>query len=252
MECPPTEHKTPRWRVFLFLYSRESESAMQKKLIGIIILLLISFAAHPQKLIRGFVIDSASFAPLSYVNIKIKSSTRGTSSDGKGAFSLATVKGDTLVFSLVGYNPEEFTAAELDETIIIRMAIKIRELSEIIIIGRKEKVVRPIHMIAKSKMANYGPYGAGINLAYFSKLEKEKRKLIKVREAHDRVKNYITVVCDPEIKEKICSEYSLTNDEYFQLLAKFNIENLNNAYDRTTAEWITVLREYYAENVFKK
>jgi len=224
----------------------------QKKLIVIIILSLLSFAAYPQKLIRGFVIDSASFTPLSYVNIKVKDSNRGTSSDGKGGFSISTMKGDTLVFSLVGYNTEEFTAAELEETIIIRMAIKIKELEQITIIGRKEKPVRPIHMTPRSNVANYGPYGAGFDLGYFSKYEREKRKLVKVQAAHERVKNYIAVVCDPEIREKICREYSLTDDQYFELLAKFNIQNMNRTYDLTSAEWITVLRQFYSENVYKR
>ena len=224
----------------------------QKKLIVVIILFLFSFAAHPQKLIRGFVIDSASFIPLSYVNIKVKTSNRGTSADGKGGFSISTTKGDTLVFSLVGYNTEEFPAAELEETIIIRMGIKIKELDQITIIGRKEKIVRPIHMTPKSNLANYGPYGAGIDLGYFSKLEREKRKLTRIQAAHELVKNYITVVCDPGIKERICTEYSLTNDQYFQLLAKFNIQNLNRTFDLTSAEWITVLRQFYSDNVYKR
>ena len=224
----------------------------QKKIIGIIILSLTSFAAHPQKLIRGFIIDSASFAPLGYVNIKIKNSQRGTSSNGKGEFSISTVKGDTLIFSLVGYNSEEFLAAELDETIIIRMAVKIKQLDPITIIGRKDKPVRPIRMTPKSNLGYYGPNGGGFNLGYFSKLEREKRKLSKVMEAHERIKNYIAVVCDPDIRVRICQEFSLSDDEYYGLLAKFNIQNLNRSYDLTSAEWITVLRDFYSENVIRK
>ncbi len=223
----------------------------QKKFI-IVLLLLFSFEAYPQKLIRGFVIDSASFFSLSYVNIKVKNTNRGTSSDTKGGFGISTAKGDTLVFSLVGYNTEEFTAADLDETIIIRMAVKVKELVEIMIIGRKEKPIRPIHMTPKSNVANYGPYGAGFDLGYFSKYEREKRKLGRVKAEYDLVRNYIAVVCDPEIREKIRKEYSLTDDEYYQLLAKFNIQNLNRTYDLTSAEWITVLREFYSENVYKR
>jgi len=223
-----------------------------KVFIGIVLCMLLSFTAHPQKLIRGFIIDSASFIPLSYVNIKIKNANRGTSSDAKGGFSISTMTGDTLVFSLVGYNTEEFSAAELEETIIIRMAIRIRELDQITIIGRKEKVVRPIHMTPQSNVVNYGPYGAGFDLGYFSKYAKEKRKLVRVKEEHERVKNYIAVVCDPDIKEKICREYALTDDQYFELLARFNIQNLNRSFDLTSAEWVTVLRKFYSDNVYKR
>jgi len=224
----------------------------QKKIIALFVLLLISYGGYSQKLIKGFVIDSASFAPLAYVNIKVKNTSRGTSTDEKGGFTLPTLKGDSLVFSLVGYNSEEFSAVELEETVIIRMAIRVKELAAITIIGRKEKTVRPIHMVPKSNLANYGPYGAGINLAYFGKLEKEKRKLHKVQAEYQRVKNYVAVVCSPEVRERICEEYSLTDDQYYQLLAKFNMTNKDARYDLTAEEWITVLRNFCSANVIKR
>lgn len=224
----------------------------QKKIIVLLLLLLISAAGYSQKQIKGFVIDSASFAPLAYVNIKVKNTTRGTSTDEKGGFTLNTVKGDSLVFSLVGYNSEEFSTFELEETVIIRMGIRVKELDAITIIGRKEKAVPSLHMTPKSNLANYGPYGAGVNLAYFTKLEKEKRKLHKVQAEYQRVKNYVAVVCSPEVREKICSEYSLTDDQYYQLLAKFNMTNKDARYDLTSEEWITVLRKFYSANVIKK
>ena len=224
----------------------------QKKIIALFVLLLISCGGYSQKLIKGFVIDSASFAPLAYVNIKIKNTSRGTSTDEKGGFTISALKGDSLVFSLVGYNSEEFSAVELEETVIIRMAIRVKELAAITIIGRKEKTVRPIHIVPKSNLANYGPYGAGINLAYFGKLEKEKRKLYKVQAEYQRVKNYVAVVCSPEVRERICEEYSLTDDQYYQLLAKFNITNKDARYDLTAEEWITVLRNFCSANVIKR
>jgi hypothetical protein len=224
----------------------------QKKVLILLILLLISMLGYSQKLIKGFVIDSASFAPLAYVNIKIKNTSRGTSTDEKGGFTLPTAKGDSLVFSLVGYNSEEFSTIELEETIIIRMAIRVKELDAITIIGRKEKTVRPIHMVPKSNLANYGPYGAGINLAYFTKLEKEKRKLHKVQAEYQRVKNYVAVVCSPEVRERICEEYSITDDQYYQVLAKFNMTNKDARYDLTAEEWITVLRNFCSANVIKR
>jgi hypothetical protein len=225
---------------------------MDQKKVLLLILVLISFGGYSQKLIKGFVIDSASFAPLAYVNIKVKNTSRGTSTDEKGGFTLPTAKGDSLVFSLVGYNSEEFSAAELEETIIIRMAIRVKELAAITIIGRKEKAVRPIHIAPRSNLANYGPYGAGVNLAYFTKLEKEKRKLHKVQAEYQRVKNYVAVVCSPEVRERICEEYSITEDQYYQLLAKFNITNKDARYDLTAEEWITVLRKFCSANVIKR
>jgi CarboxypepD_reg-like domain len=216
------------------------------------LLLFFSTSVFSQKVIRGFVIDSTSFAPLGYVNIKIKNTFRGTSSDSKGGFSISTARGDSLVFSLVGYNTEEFSAAELEETVIIRMAVQVRELEAITIIGHKDKSVKAIHLTPKSNLMNYTPYGAGVNLAYFTKLEKEKRKLKLVQAENERIKNYVAVVCSPDVRERICREFGISDDEYYQILAKFNIENMDLRYDVPSEELITILRQYYSSNVIKR
>lgn len=223
-----------------------------RQIIGVVALLMISFGAYSQKLIRGFVIDSASFAPLAYVNVRIKNTYQGTSTDTKGGFAISISNRDTLVFSLVGYNEEVFAAFELEETTIIRMGVQVKQLETVTIVGRKEKTVKATHIAPNARLPNYGPYGAGVNLAYFTKLEKEKRKLAKVKAEQERVKSYVAVVCSPEVKERICSEYSLNDDQYFDLLARFNIANQNVRYDLSSEEWITVLRNYYAANVFQK
>ena len=56
------------------------------------------------------------------------------------------------------------------------------------------------------------------------------------------------VVCSPDVRDRLCKEFEITEDEYFTLLAKFNIDHLTKHYDLTTEEWITVLRNFYAEN----
>ncbi len=222
------------------------------KILFIATLLFLSFEGISQKLVRGFVIDSASFAPLAYVSIHVKNTGRGTTTDEKGGFSLQVQKDDSLSFSLVGYNPEEFSAAELEETVIIRMAIHVRQLDVITIVGKKEKEVRPTHISSKGGTPTYAPYSAGVNFAYFTKLEREKRKLKQIQAEYLLVRNYVAVVCSPDVRERICAEFSLTEDEYFQLLAKFNQINKDAHYDLTSEEWITVLRQFCAAHVVKK
>jgi CarboxypepD_reg-like domain len=225
---------------------------MNRRVLLTLICFLLVFAAQAQKTIRGFVIDSASFIPLSYVSVSVKNTFRGMSTDSKGAFSVNTVRGDTVVFSLVGYNELVFSAAELEETVIIRLAEKIKVLQGVTIIGHKEKTVPALHLKPKSNLPNYGPYGAGINLGYFSKIEKEKRKLVKVKLEQQRVKSYVMVVCSPDVREKICKEFSLTEDQYYQMLAEFNIENQNVNRVYSSEEWITLLRDYYADILNRK
>lgn len=58
--------------------------------------------------ITGIVMSSDSLNPVSYCNIGIKNSHRGTASDYTGFFSIVTKRTDTLVFSAIGYDRSEF------------------------------------------------------------------------------------------------------------------------------------------------
>ena len=80
-----------------------------------IFLLFISFSSISQKttptnLIQfsGVVVTNDSLKPVPYTNIIDKSTRRGTISDYFGYFSFVANKGDTLIFSCVGYKKTEF------------------------------------------------------------------------------------------------------------------------------------------------
>ena len=66
---------------------------------------LLSFycRGQEQEVMRGIIVDSATFNPLPYVNIKIKNTFRGTNTDTQGNFSVLASRKDTLIISLVGY-----------------------------------------------------------------------------------------------------------------------------------------------------
>ena len=56
----------------------------------------------------GVVVTHDSLKPLPYCNIYDKSSLKGTITDFYGYFSFVAAKGDTLIFSNVGYKRSEF------------------------------------------------------------------------------------------------------------------------------------------------
>lgn len=58
----------------------------------------------------GMVLDGSSeeLFPVPYTNILVKNKGRGTYSDFQGFFSIVVSKGDTIVFSAVGYTTVEF------------------------------------------------------------------------------------------------------------------------------------------------
>jgi hypothetical protein len=224
------------------------------KAFGVVLFLLISLSCYSQKQIHGIVIDSGTFSPLSNVNIKIKHSFIGTATNAKGEFRLNVMPRDTIQLSLVGYYTEDFAVSELETTAIIRMTEEIRMLQTITVVpkGDQQKPVRPLHLAPQGKLMNYGLTGAGINLGYFSKLEKEKRKLALVQAENRRTKSYVAVVCSPEVRERITEQYGISDDDYYGILAQFNLESGNSLYNLTSEELIVVLENYFRRNVRKR
>ncbi|MGX5817192.1 SusC/RagA family TonB-linked outer membrane protein [Chitinophaga lutea] len=92
--------------------------------------------------VRGTVTDSAGVV-LPGVSVRVKGATRGTLTDPNGVFTLPKVqKGDVLVFSLLGYNPQEFTV-EGQENIRIVLQVSSIALEQFVVtalgIRREEK-----------------------------------------------------------------------------------------------------------------
>ncbi|MGB3607083.1 carboxypeptidase-like regulatory domain-containing protein, partial [Psychroserpens sp.] len=83
--------------------------------------------------VSGTVTDEANAIPLPGVNILIKGTTTGASTDFDGNYSIQASQGDILVFSYLGYSAKEITftgqspldvslsedAGQLDEVVII-------------------------------------------------------------------------------------------------------------------------------------
>jgi len=62
--------------------------------------------------VSGIVMTSDSLYPVSYANIAIKGTNRGTYANFEGFFSIVARKGETLQFSAINYEPKEFTIPE--------------------------------------------------------------------------------------------------------------------------------------------
>ncbi|SRR5690554_4243009 len=68
-------------------------------------------AQNDENLIQfsGIVVNSDSITPIPFVTIMIKNTYHGTTADYYGYFSFVATKGDTIVFSSVGYQKSEYT-----------------------------------------------------------------------------------------------------------------------------------------------
>jgi iron complex outermembrane receptor protein len=95
--------------------------------------ILVPATLFAQTTVTGTVTDKANAMPLPGVNVVIKGTARGTSTDFDGNFSLEVNEGEVVVISYLGYTTQEITytgqarldialeedAAQLDEVVLI-------------------------------------------------------------------------------------------------------------------------------------
>jgi len=89
----------------------------------------------PDRTIRGTVVDASGSEPLPGVNVLLKGTTQGTTTDASGAFDLRIPDGaSTLVFSFVGYISQEIEINNQTNLEISLLADQ-KALDEVIVVG---------------------------------------------------------------------------------------------------------------------
>ena len=83
--------------------------------------------------LSGTVYDENNL-PLIGVNVLIKGTTKGTSSNMDGEFTITAEKGDILVLSYLGYTSKELTVKNKEPMRIV-MSEDTKVLSEVVVIG---------------------------------------------------------------------------------------------------------------------
>jgi hypothetical protein len=193
-----------------------------------LLLMFLSLGLQGQSKVRvsvsGIVVDSVSLIALPNVHIKAKRSGVGVTASPSGQFTIAAPLYDTLVFTSIGYKLLEYPVLMNEEDILIRLQEFIVMLPEVTTIGtrlseKKYGERRPVIMPAPTIAEGiFSPF------TFFSKTEKEKRKLVKVQEENAKIRTYVEVVNDPDLKKDIMNEFSITEAEFYELLVKFNVE----------------------------
>ena len=89
----------------------------------------------PDRTITGTVTDSESNEPLPGVSVVVKGTTRGTSTDVNGTFSLNVMdEATTLVFSYVGYVNQEVAVGNLTN-MEVKLLPDLKSLDEVVVVG---------------------------------------------------------------------------------------------------------------------
>ncbi|WP_345026226.1 TonB-dependent receptor [Ravibacter arvi] len=94
----------------------------------------LQYQVLSKKLVRGTVVDEAGL-PLPGVNILVKGTSQGASTDSKGAFEIAMPAATgTLIFSFIGYTTQEVSVGN-KEVLEIRLQPNLKTLDEVVVIG---------------------------------------------------------------------------------------------------------------------
>lgn len=207
----------------------------------LILLSLLSGAAtvNAQETITGIVVDSASLNPLPSANILIKNSTRGTTTDERGNFSIVAGRNDTLVFTLVGYETLELPLS-IYEAGMIRLSEQYTLLKAVTIDDfRQRDLYEGMFDDQNAQRRRSIPF-------YFSKAKKEKIKVEILRSENLRVQTYVDVVVNnPELKHGLMKKYAISEKEYYDILTAFNERHHEVMYYLTRAELISMLNTFF-------
>jgi len=200
----------------------------------LLFILLFSAKSYSQKLISGIVVDSTSLSTLHGVNVKIKGTNRGTSTNESGIFTIVTTEVDTLIFSFVGYSKSTMPGSSQEETLFVRMrevatllkAITINDskfhLNQKHVESPALKASKPIKAGDASMPISGIGLGGSVNFSYFSKLEKEKRKLQMIMAENQKLRPYLEIVNDPGLKAEIMERYNLNEVRFYEMLSSYN------------------------------
>lgn len=115
------------------------------RISGIVFLLLANMVLFAQqKKITGSVKSPADNKPIQGVNVQVKTTNRGTTTNEKGEFSINADATETLVFSAIGFQTREVKVGEKNE-ISVQLLEAVSELDNVVVtalgIKREEKAL---------------------------------------------------------------------------------------------------------------
>ena len=123
------------------------------------ILLLVPAMIFAQSTVSGTVTEQSTSSPLPGVNVIIKGTSTGASTDFDGNYTISVSNGDVLVFSYVGFRTQEITYNG-QATINVQLEEDAALLDEIVVIGygsvKKEDLTGSADLITSDDF-NQGP-----------------------------------------------------------------------------------------------
>jgi TonB-linked SusC/RagA family outer membrane protein len=124
----------------------------QLLLWSIFSIFLVSTSAFAQSKVSGTIINPRTSAPVAGATVSVKNSTRSTSTDEAGRFSIEAVQGDVLVISSVGYSSQEVKIGSGNVRVQLQEADN--QMENVVVIGygtQKKKLVTGANLQVKGE-----------------------------------------------------------------------------------------------------
>jgi TonB-dependent starch-binding outer membrane protein SusC len=121
---------------------------------------LFNLSLNAQQIYSGQVMDGSTKESLPGVNIIAKGTTRGTSTDVNGRFSIEAQDGETLIFSFVGYTSMEVSLSAQTE-LKVALQSDATQIEEIVVMGyfdQKKKDLTGAVSIVNAEDISKTPY----------------------------------------------------------------------------------------------
>ncbi|MDD2813942.1 MAG: carboxypeptidase-like regulatory domain-containing protein, partial [Bacteroidales bacterium] len=111
-----------------------SSKLWMKKCFTLLVMAFFVFVSVSAQQVRisGKVTDASTQETLPGVNVAIKGTSMGTSTDAYGNYSISVNRGSILLFSFLGYTPQEITVGTAT-TINVALVPEATELGEVVV-----------------------------------------------------------------------------------------------------------------------
>lgn len=178
-----------------------------------------------QQIYRGIVVDSAKLTNLPDVHVSVKHTGRGTITNTSGSFLISAKPTDTLLFSVLGYKPMELPLLFEEDALFILLVENTLMLNEITIRATRlyPNKINDRTKITPRTMSSLDGFISPIT--YLSKLEREKRKLLRVVEENNRTQTFRQVITDSDVKEILMKDYEVSEEIYYHTIENFNLKH---------------------------
>jgi TonB-linked SusC/RagA family outer membrane protein len=129
---------------------------LRMKCFFILLLILSSSVFAQNKPVTGTVVNSETSEPVTNASVKVKGTSKGVSTDSKGAFTLNVPENTILEISSVGFRPIEMPV-DFAAPMQIKLAVANQQLTDVVVVGygtkKRSDITGSVTSVSKERLS---------------------------------------------------------------------------------------------------